>query len=130
MKTKVSCSCGSENCLECAIVELQGTSELNLHFKPTFKTSELANSSEFHPLPTQAYYDSNNKGDLPSSKVELYVIGIIRHKIFFKPRPKALISTAQRLLLHFLSLLDSVMFITVKFVSTEAQMVLIRGEFV
>ncbi|KAJ6883019.1 hypothetical protein NC651_029322 [Populus alba x Populus x berolinensis] len=32
---------------------------------------------------------SNNKGDLPSSKVELDVIGIIRHKILFKTRPKA-----------------------------------------
>jgi chromosome transmission fidelity protein 8 len=32
---------------------------------------------------------SNNKGDLPSSKVELDVIGIIRHKILFKARPKA-----------------------------------------
>jgi chromosome transmission fidelity protein 8 len=36
---------------------------------------------------------SNNKGDLPSSKVELDVIGIIRHKILFKTRPKALISS-------------------------------------
>jgi chromosome transmission fidelity protein 8 len=33
--------------------------------------------------------DDNNKGDLPSSKVELDVIGIIRHKILFKARPKA-----------------------------------------
>ncbi|KAL9335754.1 hypothetical protein Peur_072935 [Populus x canadensis] len=32
---------------------------------------------------------NNNKGDLPSSKVELDVIGIIRHKILFKARPKA-----------------------------------------
>ncbi|KAJ6889443.1 hypothetical protein NC652_030270 [Populus alba x Populus x berolinensis] len=32
---------------------------------------------------------NNNKGDLPSSKVELDVIGIIRHKILFKTRPKA-----------------------------------------
>jgi chromosome transmission fidelity protein 8 len=37
--------------------------------------------------------DDNNKGDLPSSKVELDVIGIIRHKILFKTRPKALISS-------------------------------------
>ena len=37
--------------------------------------------------------DDNNKGDLLSSKVELDVIGIIRHKILFKTRPKALISS-------------------------------------
>ncbi|KAB5532438.1 hypothetical protein DKX38_019108 [Salix brachista] len=76
----------------------------------------------------QAYYNSNNKGDLPSSKVELYVIGIIRHQIFFKPRPKALISTA--LVITFSQPSDSVMFITVKFVAIEAQIALIRGEFV
>ncbi|KAJ6410781.1 hypothetical protein OIU84_007520 [Salix udensis] len=35
----------------------------------------------------------DNKGDLPSSKIELDVIGIIRHKILFKTRPKALISS-------------------------------------
>ncbi|XP_011048658.1 PREDICTED: chromosome transmission fidelity protein 8 homolog [Populus euphratica] len=39
----------------------------------------------------------DNKGDLPSSKVELDVIGIIRHKILFKTRPKALISKPQPL---------------------------------
>ncbi|KAJ6676148.1 CHROMOSOME TRANSMISSION FIDELITY PROTEIN 8 [Salix viminalis] len=32
----------------------------------------------------------DNKGDLPSSKIELDVIGIIRHKILFKTRPKGI----------------------------------------
>lgn len=36
--------------------------------------------------------DANNNDDLNSSKVELEVLGIVRHRILFKTRPKALIS--------------------------------------
>ncbi|CAK7337236.1 unnamed protein product [Dovyalis caffra] len=132
MQIRVKCSCGAEKCPEWAVVELQGTVELNASFQTHLQNLQigqlcrLSSTSQESYTFTVGYHeltgskvtlkkpllvlkkvkgfmdvdqndDNNKKDDLPSSKVELDVIGIIRHKILFKTRPKALISKPQPL---------------------------------
>uniref|UniRef100_A0A6N2NJD2 Post-SET domain-containing protein n=1 Tax=Salix viminalis TaxID=40686 RepID=A0A6N2NJD2_SALVM len=103
MQIQVKCSCGAENCREWVVVELQGTESYTF----TVGYHELTGSKVTLKKPllvlkkVKGFMDvdqsDDNKGDLPSSKIELDVIGIIRHKILFKTRPRALISKLQPL---------------------------------
>ncbi|KAL1822736.1 hypothetical protein ACET3Z_009514 [Daucus carota] len=123
MEIKVKCSCGEEKCKEWAIVELQGVVEVQPDFKDSFCTLPMGKlcrpSSEENYTFTVGYHELSGskvplkkpflvmkkikhsvagKGDDDtglSSKVELEVIGIVRHRILFKNRPKALISSSQ-----------------------------------
>ncbi|KAL8543934.1 hypothetical protein ACS0TY_004472 [Phlomoides rotata] len=123
MKIQVKCSCGEGNCPEWAIVELQGVVEAQPSFhdrlqnlqigvlcRPSSQESytfvvgyhELAGTkvSLKKPILVLKKIIHHNEGeeegeDVNSTRVELDVIGVIRHKILFKTRPKALISRPQ-----------------------------------
>ncbi|KAK1392739.1 Ctf8 domain-containing protein [Heracleum sosnowskyi] len=123
MEIKVKCRCGEEKCKEWAIVELQGVVEVQPEFQDSFRTLPMAKlcrpSSQENYTFSVGYHElSGSKvplkkpflvmkkikhsiadkdgGDTSSvSKVELEVIGIVRHRILFKNRPKALISSSQ-----------------------------------
>ncbi|OVA14114.1 Chromosome transmission fidelity protein 8 [Macleaya cordata] len=123
MQIQVKCSCGEGNCPEWAIVELQGVIEVQPSFKDRIENLEIGrlcrSSSEetytftvgYHELSgtkvklkkpllvlkkKKAMVDSDeNSGNPNSSRAELEVIGIIRQRILFKTRPKALISKPQ-----------------------------------
>ena len=53
----------------------------------------------FVVLKKTRHLDANQNGDSKSSSVDLEVVGIIRHRILFKSRPKALISSMFYLIL-------------------------------
>ncbi|XP_024156225.1 chromosome transmission fidelity protein 8 homolog [Rosa chinensis] len=116
MQIRVKCSCG-ENCPEWAMVELQGMVEVQPQFKDRLQNLKIGllcrpSSPETYTF-TVGYHeltgtklplkkpllvlnkveDAGEEGS--SGRVELEVIGIIRHRILFKTRPKALISKAQ-----------------------------------
>lgn len=115
----MKCSCGEGNCPEWAILELQGIIEAQPSFRDRLQNLQIGvlcrHSSEENYTLTVGYHeligakvplkkpvlvlkksklpDELDKGvDASSSRVELNVIGIIRHRILFKTRPKALIS--------------------------------------
>ncbi|KAJ4847451.1 hypothetical protein Tsubulata_046729 [Turnera subulata] len=123
MQIQVKCSCGGEKCPEWAIIELQGVVEVQpwyegrpLHnlqigtlcrpssqenYTLTIGYHELTGSKvtlkkplvvlqKVKPTPPGTPNTSNPSS---SPQVELDVVGIIRHKILFKTRPKALISS-------------------------------------
>ncbi|OMO86043.1 Chromosome transmission fidelity protein 8 [Corchorus capsularis] len=122
MKIQVKCSCGADNCPEWAIIELQGVVEAQPSFQDSLQNLTIGelcrpSSQEIYTL-TVGYHELTgskvalkkpllvlkkikymdvDQGDdaTSSSKVELDVVGVIRHKILFKTRPKALISGAQ-----------------------------------
>ncbi|URE14349.1 Ctf8 [Musa troglodytarum] len=122
MQIRVKCNCGDGKCSEWAIVELQGVVESQLAISDQINGLEIghlccsSSSSSSQPsyILTVGYHElSGTKVQLKkpllvlqkkaaadaagpefpaSSAVELEVIGIIRQKILFKTRPKALIS--------------------------------------
>ncbi|XP_073128576.1 uncharacterized protein [Henckelia pumila] len=123
MQIKVKCSCGEGNCPEWAVVELQGFVEAQPSFQDRLQNLQIGllcrpSSQESYTF-TVGYHElmgtkvtlkkpilvlkkiklgnDGCEGQRPvnSSSVELDVIGIIRHKILFKTRPKALISRPQ-----------------------------------
>ncbi|KAH6835750.1 chromosome transmission fidelity-like protein [Perilla frutescens var. hirtella] len=116
MQIKVKCSCGEGKCPEWAIVELQGAVEAQPSFQNCVENLQIGilcrPSSEESYTFTVGYHElmgakqSLKKPILVLKKVkvddegevELDVIGVIRHKILFKTRPKALISRAQPVL--------------------------------
>ncbi|KZV46913.1 hypothetical protein F511_06155 [Dorcoceras hygrometricum] len=119
MQIKVKCSCGEGNCPEWAVVELQGFVEAQPSFQDRLHDLQIGllcrpSSQETYTF-TVGYHELTGtkvtlkkpilvlkkikhgndecEGHRPEkSSVELDVIGIIRHKILFKTRPKALIS--------------------------------------
>ncbi|KAM7499635.1 hypothetical protein LguiA_024049 [Lonicera macranthoides] len=122
MQIRVKCSCGEGKCPEWAIVELQGVVEAQPAFQDRLHTLQIGllcrpSSNEnytftvgYHELsgskvplkkpllvlkkttPLSDAADQNSDHIINSSSVQLQVIGIIRHRILFKTRPKALIS--------------------------------------
>ncbi|XP_047321105.1 uncharacterized protein LOC124925179 [Impatiens glandulifera] len=125
MQIRVKCTCGESECSEWVIVELQGVIEPQAAYQDRLQNLEigkLCRPSEqetytftigYHELTGSKVplkkpmvvlkkvklggEDSNGNPSL--SKVELEVIGIIRHRILFKSRPKALISSKLQLFL-------------------------------
>ncbi|KAF5732340.1 hypothetical protein HS088_TW18G01034 [Tripterygium wilfordii] len=117
MEIRVRCSCGEENCREWAIVELQGVVEVQPSFQgrlPNLEIGQLCRPSSqeiytftvgYHELTgskvslkkpllvlKKIKHENLDQGsDNSSPRVELEVVGIIRHRILFKTRPKALI---------------------------------------
>ncbi|KAH7841853.1 hypothetical protein Vadar_006928 [Vaccinium darrowii] len=119
MQIQLKCNCGDQNCPEWAIVELQGVIEPQPAFQNRLQNLEIGqlcrpSSQETYTF-TVGYHelmgskiplkkpllvlkkmkrdsDAENSGNESSSRVELEVIGIIRQRILFKTRPKALIS--------------------------------------
>ncbi|XP_008796733.2 chromosome transmission fidelity protein 8 homolog [Phoenix dactylifera] len=125
MQIRIRCGCGEGTCAEWAVVELQGVVEPQPSIGDQIQGLEIgrlcctsSSSSSpgsytftvgYHELtgskvalkkPLLVLKKRNAAGrEEPevggSSVVELEAIGIIRHKILFKSRPKALISRAQ-----------------------------------
>ena len=122
MQIRVKCKCGEGKCPEWAVVELQGVVEAQPSFQDrlqnleigvlcrpssqpvyTFKVGyhELTGSKVALKKPMLVLQKTKRTGtgdtdvgtDTNSSNVELQVIGIIRHRILFKTRPKPLISS-------------------------------------
>ncbi|CAM8938263.1 unnamed protein product [Rhodiola kirilowii] len=120
MQIRVKCGCGEE-CQEWTIVEVQGVVEVQPAFREQFQNLEIGklcrpSSQEtytftvgYHeltgskvplkkPLVVLKKVEIDASGQETAStlkKVELEVVGIIRQRILFKTRPKALISTPQ-----------------------------------
>ncbi|KAK9994456.1 hypothetical protein SO802_024159 [Lithocarpus litseifolius] len=122
MQIRVKCKCGEGKCPEWAVVELQGVVEAQPAFQDrlqnleigvlcrpssqqvyTFKVGyhELTGSKVALKKPTLVLQKTKHTHtgdvgtDTNSSNVELQVVGIIRHRILFKTRPKPLISKPQ-----------------------------------
>ncbi|KAL2527263.1 Chromosome transmission fidelity protein 8 [Abeliophyllum distichum] len=122
MQIHVKCGCGEGNCPEWAIVELQGTVEAQPSFQNSLQNLQigiLCRQSQENYTFSVGYHELTGakvtlkkpmlvlkkiklqneeemgERDINSLRVELDVIGIIRHKILFKTRPKALISKPQ-----------------------------------
>ncbi|KAK4784147.1 hypothetical protein SAY86_018515 [Trapa natans] len=122
MQIQLKCSCGEGSCPEWAIIELQGVVEVQPDFQEQLKNlkiGQICRSSEDTYTFTIGYHEltgskvpmkkpllvlkkikkniEDNADTNPSNpfKMELEVIGIIRHKILFKTRPKALITRPQ-----------------------------------
>ncbi|KAI3731309.1 hypothetical protein L1987_62497 [Smallanthus sonchifolius] len=118
MEVKLKCSCGESSCPEWAIIELQGIVEVQPSFKDRMQNLQIGllcrpSSQETYTF-TVGYHELSGskillkkpllvlkkkmiKSDMEidqndSSRVELEVVGIIRQRILFKTRPKALIS--------------------------------------
>ncbi|XP_073003501.1 uncharacterized protein [Typha latifolia] len=122
IQIKIKCNCSEGKCPEWAIVELQGVVESQAAIGNQIQGLEIgrlccsSSSSQVNYTFTVGYHElSGTKVALKkpslvlkkkkavdgqeivsnsrvSSGVELEVIGVIRHKILFKDRPKALIS--------------------------------------
>lgn len=118
---QVKCSCGEGNCPEWAIIELQGVVEPRPEFenrlqnlqigrlcRPTCQETytftigyhELTGSKVALKKPLlllkKVKHADQNANSESSPTVELDVVGVIRHKILFKTRPKALITNSQK----------------------------------
>ncbi|KAK8657195.1 hypothetical protein V6N13_035448 [Hibiscus sabdariffa] len=124
MQIQVKCSCGAEKCPEWAIIELQGVVELQPSFQDSLQNLQIGQlcrpSSQENYTFTIGYHeltgskvalkkpmvvlkklkrmdvDQSDDGGASSSNTELDVVGVIRHKILFKTRPKALISVKEK----------------------------------
>ncbi|KAL8246430.1 hypothetical protein R6Q59_007646 [Mikania micrantha] len=125
MEIKLKCSCGESNCPEWAIIELQGVVEVQPAFQNRIQNLQIGllcrpSSQETYTF-TVGYHElsgskiplkkpllvlkkkiiksdmeiDQNDDHLSSSGMELEVVGIIRQRILFKTRPKALISEPQ-----------------------------------
>ncbi|CAD6225433.1 unnamed protein product [Miscanthus lutarioriparius] len=91
MQIRVQCGCGESSCPEWAVVELQGVAGYTF----TVGYHELAGTKVTLKKPLLVLRKKKTNADCGEHEppeVELEVIGIIRHKILFKDRPKALIS--------------------------------------
>ncbi|XP_022159534.1 putative uncharacterized protein DDB_G0287975 [Momordica charantia] len=123
MQIKVKCNCGETNCLEWAVVELQGVVEPQSSFQDRLQNLEIGvlcrpSAQEvftftvgYHELTgskvplkkpllvlkKKTSVNEDQSSDSNSTSAELEVIGIIRQRILFKTRPKALISKPQPL---------------------------------
>lgn len=121
MQIRIKCSCGAESCREWAILELQGVVEAQPSFqdrlqnlvigqlcRPSSQESytftvgyhELTGSKEPLKKPLLVLkkvkcMDVDQSCGGSSAGTELEVVGIIRHRILFKTRPKALISSTK-----------------------------------
>ncbi|XVF09854.1 hypothetical protein REPUB_Repub07fG0132800 [Reevesia pubescens] len=122
MQIQVKCSCGAEKCPEWAIIELQGAVEVQPSFQHSLQNLQIGQlcrpSSQENYTFTVGYHEltglkvvlkkpmlvlkkikcmdvDHSVEATSSSGVELDVVGIIRYKILFKTRPKALISGPQ-----------------------------------
>ncbi|XP_057547699.1 uncharacterized protein LOC130826157 [Amaranthus tricolor] len=124
---RVKCRCGEKNCKEWAIIELQGVIEAQPHLQNNLQNLEIGRlcrppSQEIYTF-TIGYHeltgskitlkkpflvlkkvkhsepdgDQNISSSKSSVNVELDVVGIIRQKIMFKTRPKALITSSKKL---------------------------------
>ncbi|XP_042001874.1 chromosome transmission fidelity protein 8 homolog [Salvia splendens] len=114
MLIQVKCSCGERQCPEWAIVELQGTVEAQPSFQDRIQNLQIGlllrpSTEEIYTLVVGYHELTGSKQRLKkpilvlkkieggensdSKRVELDVIGVIRHKILFKTRPKAIISS-------------------------------------
>ncbi|GMN44627.1 hypothetical protein TIFTF001_013819 [Ficus carica] len=116
MQIEIKCSCG-EKCPEWAIVEVQGVVEVQPDFRDRIPNLPIGllcrpSSQEVYTF-TVGYHELTGTkvslkkpllvlkkvkqpdADENSPGVELEVIGVIRHRILFKTRPKALISKPQ-----------------------------------
>uniref|UniRef100_A0ACD5XUR9 Uncharacterized protein n=1 Tax=Avena sativa TaxID=4498 RepID=A0ACD5XUR9_AVESA len=118
MQIQVRCGCGEAECPEWAVVEVQGVLQpqpcfsgriQGLHIGRLCSTSSSPSSKGAYTF-TVGYHElagtrvtlkkpllvmrkkKKNDGQGGPAAVELEVIGVIRHKILFKDRPKALIS--------------------------------------
>uniref|UniRef100_A0ACD5YAM3 Uncharacterized protein n=1 Tax=Avena sativa TaxID=4498 RepID=A0ACD5YAM3_AVESA len=118
MQIQVRCGCGEAACPEWAVVEVQGVLQpqpcfsgriQGLHIGRLCSTSSSPSSKGAYTF-TVGYHElagtrvtlkkpllvmrkkKKNDGQGGPASVELEVIGVIRHKILFKDRPKALIS--------------------------------------
>uniref|UniRef100_A0A7N0ZTC1 Chromosome transmission fidelity protein 8 n=1 Tax=Kalanchoe fedtschenkoi TaxID=63787 RepID=A0A7N0ZTC1_KALFE len=121
MQIPIKCGCGGE-CQEWTIVEVQGVVEVQPAFKDQFQNLEIGllcrpSSQETYTF-TVGYHEltgskvplkkplvvlkkvENGTSDqeivAAHKRVELEVVGIIRQRILFKTRPKALISRPQQ----------------------------------
>ncbi|XP_052171649.1 uncharacterized protein LOC127787629 [Diospyros lotus] len=119
MQIRVKCNCAENNCPEWAIVELQGVIEPQSAFKDCLQNLEIGQlcrppshetytfTDGYHKLTeskvtskkpmvilkkTRQSSVESNDGE-SSTNVALEVVGIIQHRILFKTRPKALISS-------------------------------------
>ncbi|XP_044507087.1 chromosome transmission fidelity protein 8 homolog [Mangifera indica] len=118
MQIRIKCSCGEGSCPEWAIIELQGVVEVQPSFQDRLQNLEIGQlcrpSSQENYTFTIGYHeltgskvalkkpmlvlkkvkrmDIDQSGENQSPGTELEVVGIIRHRILFKTRPKALIS--------------------------------------
>ncbi|XP_058078106.1 uncharacterized protein LOC131226313 [Magnolia sinica] len=121
MQIQVKCSCGEGKCPEWAIIELQGVVEAQPSVENRIQNLEIGrlchSSSQGNFTFTVGYHELSGtkiplkkpllvlkkkkvvEEDEPnprvSSRAELEIIGIIRQRILFKTRPKALISRPQ-----------------------------------
>ncbi|XP_020262197.1 putative uncharacterized protein DDB_G0287975 [Asparagus officinalis] len=117
MQIRVKCGCDAETCPEWAIVELQGVVESQPSVGDRIQNLEIGRlcctpqgsytftvgyhelSGTKMPLKKPVLVLKKRKvsdGDsVDCSRAELEVVGIIRHRILFKNRPKALISKPQ-----------------------------------
>ncbi|XVF53629.1 hypothetical protein PTKIN_Ptkin05aG0114000 [Pterospermum kingtungense] len=118
MQIQVKCSCGAEKCPEWAIIELQGIVEVQPSVQHSLQNLQIGQlcrpSSQENYTLTVGYHELTgskvalkkpmlvlkkikclDEATASSSRVELDVVGVIRHKILFKNRPKALISGPQ-----------------------------------
>ncbi|OIW06332.1 hypothetical protein TanjilG_14977 [Lupinus angustifolius] len=115
MQIHIRCNCGEGTCQEWGIVELQGIVEPNPSFHHSLQNLHIGtlcrpSSQEVYTF-TVGYHElsgskvplkkpllvlnkiKNEGGESGCSEVELRVVGIIRNRILFKTRPKALISS-------------------------------------
>ncbi|KAJ0042185.1 hypothetical protein Pint_17419 [Pistacia integerrima] len=121
MQIQIKCSCGEGSCPEWAIIEVQGVVEVQPSFQDRLQNLEIGQlcrpSSQENYTFTIGYHeltgskvalkkpmlvlkkvkcmDIDQSSDNQSPGTELEVVGIIRHRILFKTRPKALISKPQ-----------------------------------
>ncbi|XP_061346940.1 uncharacterized protein LOC133292538 [Gastrolobium bilobum] len=109
MQIRLRCNCEEGTCKEWGIVELQGVVEPQPGFEVSLSNIQIGtlcrpSSQEVYTF-TVGYHElTGSKVPLkkpmvvlkkikqPDGEVELQVVGIIRHRILFKNRPKAIIS--------------------------------------
>ncbi|XP_015696623.1 putative uncharacterized protein DDB_G0287975 [Oryza brachyantha] len=117
MQIRVRCGCGEASCPEWAVVEVQGVVQPQPSFSGRIQGLHIGRlcaaaspSSKAAFTFTVGYHElagtkvtlkkpllvlRKQKTSTTTAETELEVIGVIRHKILFKDRPKALISKPQ-----------------------------------
>ncbi|XP_004512765.1 uncharacterized protein [Cicer arietinum] len=116
MQIRVKCNCDEGNCKEWGVIELQGVVEPKPGFDESLAGLQIGtlcrpSSQEVYTLIIGYHELTGSKVPLKKpllvlkkvkhmdgescGQVELQVVGIIRHKILFKTRPKVIISKPQ-----------------------------------